>query len=407
MKDKGFTLPEVLAVISIIGIIAVIATPIILGVLNKAKLQSKERTSELIGDSIETAYSSYTSNSSTFAPNKLCEYLGEKYFYMENVKVDSCSGTSAILKSGKDTYKAEYVEGKVKISLNGSDKVTEVLIDPNDNQGGSIISLEKLNEIKNATTLDKYSDGSEITWSDLKAALTTLEGEELNAMVGKEKTVDMGSLGIHKIRIANVSSPSDVCNNPDNSETACGIVLEFSDIITVHYMNPSGEYKGTNYSSGWNKDGYPASSMHNYLSNDIYNALPPELQSIIIETKVVSSYGANDANGTGKDGNWISNDKLYLLSTREVYGSGDSYLMDYDRAYNLTRQLDYYENIGTTTNNEYGAKKQYNGSYSWWWLRTARSNNTYQFCGVDNNGVWYCAIANAAFGVSPAFRIGK
>ena len=405
---KGFTLIELLAVIVILAIIALIATPIILGIVNNATLQSKERTMELIGDSISNAYSAYATTTTDYNPNNFCDYINSNFFQMDNMTIENCNGKEANLSVGKDEkYKITYTEGKAIVTMEDSDKTVEVLIDPNNNQGGSILSLEKLNEIKNATILDKYSDGSEITWSDLKAALTTLEGEELNAMVGKEKTVDMGSLGIHKIRIANVSSPSDVCNNPDNSETACGIVLEFSDIITVHYMNPSGEYKGTNYSSGWNKDGYPASSMHNYLSNDIYNALPPELQSIIIETKVVSSYGANDANGTGKDGNWISNDKLYLLSTREVYGSGDSYLMDYDRAYNLTRQLDYYKNIGTTTNNEYGAKKQYNGSYSWFWLRSARSHNTYHFCGVDYDGVWYCAIANAAFGVSPAFRISK
>jgi len=37
MKKKGFTLIELLAVIVILAIIALIATPIILGVIDKAK----------------------------------------------------------------------------------------------------------------------------------------------------------------------------------------------------------------------------------------------------------------------------------------------------------------------------------------------------------------------------------
>ena len=44
MKNKGFTLPELLAVITILAILAIIATPIVLGIINKATLQSKERT---------------------------------------------------------------------------------------------------------------------------------------------------------------------------------------------------------------------------------------------------------------------------------------------------------------------------------------------------------------------------
>ena len=47
MKNKGFTLIELLAVIVILAIIALIATPIIIGIINDSKKQSIKRSAEL------------------------------------------------------------------------------------------------------------------------------------------------------------------------------------------------------------------------------------------------------------------------------------------------------------------------------------------------------------------------
>ena len=75
------------------------------------------------------------------------------------------------------------------------------------------------------------------------------------------------------VRISNMSTPSE-CSQEGFSQSACGFVVEFTDIITTHNMNPSGEYKGTTYNSGWNKDGWPKSQMKTFIDNDIYNSLP-------------------------------------------------------------------------------------------------------------------------------------
>ncbi len=56
MKNKGFTLIELLAVIVILAIIALIATPIILGIINDAREQAKKRSAELVYTGIEYAY---------------------------------------------------------------------------------------------------------------------------------------------------------------------------------------------------------------------------------------------------------------------------------------------------------------------------------------------------------------
>ena len=78
-------------------------------------------------------------------------------------------------------------------------------------------------------------DFATASWSDIVNA----SQEELQAVMeaGTTKDVDLGSLGVHKVRIANISTPSE-CSTTGFSQTACGLVIEFADIITTHRMNP-------------------------------------------------------------------------------------------------------------------------------------------------------------------------
>ena len=193
--------------------------------------------------------------------------------------------------------------------------------------------------------------------------------------VGDTKTVDMGSLGTHTVRVANTTA----CTNGETSETACGFVVEFADIISEQKMN----------STDTNVGGWPASAMRTYVNTTVYNALPSDLQNVITETSVVSSHGST------------SSDKLYLLSTKEVWNGGTGY----DTAEAETRQLDYYKNNGVTKSNYSGAIKQYNGTNTIWWLRSAYSSATNFFFLVADSGGWSFSIANGTSGVAPAFRI--
>ena len=217
--------------------------------------------------------------------------------------------------------------------------------------------------------------------------------------IGDTKEVDMGTYGTHTLRIANTSTPSE-CSGTGFSQTACGFVLEFADIITEHNMNPSGTYKGTQYNYGWNKDGWPATSMRTFVNNDMYNAIPSEIKNAIIDTTVVSGHGNEDTE------NFTSVDKLYLLSTAEVWAQGSSNTIGDDTARDVTRQLDYYKNLGTSTSNYSGAIKKYGTSGDYWWLRTASSNYTGSFLYVSEYGGWSSFDASITRGVAPAFRLG-
>ena len=59
MKNNGFTLIELLAVIVILAIIALIATPIILGIINDAREKANERSVELYASAVRNGIAAY------------------------------------------------------------------------------------------------------------------------------------------------------------------------------------------------------------------------------------------------------------------------------------------------------------------------------------------------------------
>ena len=208
--------------------------------------------------------------------------------------------------------------------------------------------------------------------------------------VGDTKEIDMGTYGTHTLRIANTSTPSE-CSETSFSQTACGFVLEFANIITTHKMNDT-----TTNVGGW-----PVTSMRTFVNNDIYNAIPSEIKNAIIDTTVVSGHGYNDTT------NFTSTDKLYLLAPGEVWTDWKtSRRASTDTAKDLTRTLDYYTSIGVTTSNYSGAIKKYGTNDYFWWLRAAYSYNTDTFLDANNIGDWSYDDANGTSGVAPAFRLG-
>ena len=233
------------------------------------------------------------------------------------------------------------------------------------------------------------------SWEAIIANVKAGNGSEY--VVGSTKEVDLGTYGTHTLRIANTSTPSE-CSTTGFSQTACGFVLEFEDIITTHNMNPSGTYNGTQYDYGWNVDGWPATSMRTFVNNDIYNALPSDLRNGIIDTVTVSGHGS-----TSGEENFTSTDKLYLLAPKEIYANWSN---KNDTARDNTRQLDYYKNLGTSTSNYRGAIKKNGTSASIWWLRAAFAINNDYFYIVNSDGDWDNNSAYGTRGVSPAFRIG-
>ena len=234
---------------------------------------------------------------------------------------------------------------------------------------------------------------AEDSWATIKKAVHNGNTSMYN--VGDKKTVTINGKD-YTVRIANKTT-GEHCgdNDTEYSQTACGFVVEFVDIITAMKMRDTRTNVG----------GYPATLVYDYLKNTLYGQLPSDLQAAIKPTRVISGHGCNgDWDNTNKvcgnpdnsGNNFTSTDNLYLLSGVELFGSDD-----YDTAAGTTHQLEYY--VGKSNSDRI---KQYNSSNSYWWLRLAGSGYNAGFRTVANYGGLDYYSSNESFGVAPAFRIG-
>ena len=295
------------------------------------------------------------------------------------------------LQAGETTQATVKVEMiKTPIDSDVSTSVTATLIaTPLENDsatGGSPASKVSDDPVSFATD----------SWATIKTAVHNNNTSAYH--VGDTKTVTIGANN-YTVRIANKSEDTTNCSNSNYSQTACGFVVEFADIITTMQM------RDTNTNVG----GYPATLVFDYLNNTLLGQLPNDLQSVIEPTRVISGYGNN---GTDSANFTSTSQKLYLLSGVEVHGADE-----YDTAASTTSQLDYYIGMtgetgdcdwypGCTTTYYNRAIKQYNDTNTYWWLRPARSLNRNDFRGIRYVGYLSYASANNTYGVSPAFRIG-
>ena len=76
MKKNGFTLIELLAVIIVLAIIALIATPIIFNVIENAKIKSMENSAYGVIDAVRTQYLENLLNSTNACPEGQTENCG-------------------------------------------------------------------------------------------------------------------------------------------------------------------------------------------------------------------------------------------------------------------------------------------------------------------------------------------
>ena len=236
--------------------------------------------------------------------------------------------------------------------------------------------------------VDKPSAFSTDSWSTIISSVKA--NNKRGYKVGDTKEIDLGTYGTHTLRIANTSTPSE-CSTTGFSQSACGFVLEFADIITTNTMNDRAS----------NLNGWPVTEIHTIINANVYNALPSDLRSVIIDTTTISGHGSRSG-----ETNFTSTDKLYLLSTAEIWAQGSSNTISYDTARDVTRQLDYYKNLGTSTSNYSGAIKKDGTITLDWWLRSASSSSGGSFYYVSANGSSNSSTAISTKGVSPAFRIG-
>ena len=372
---KGFTLVELLAVVIILGILSVLIVPKVINTLN----DSEEKTNIASANKIITA----------------AEYTYEQK-EMNGISEDIIIDYTNDINTDKIEFKGKKPEaGMIRIKKNG--KISMAIKIGNNCFIKQPYSTDITKQAYDIETCKSSKSFAEDSWADIKSHFSkSKDAYDL----GEEKEIVIDNT-TYKVRISNKTSCSA---DWEGSETACGVVIEFVELLTEKkYMNP------TNTTVG----GWPASYMRSYLNETRYNKLPQELKNIIIDTKVISGY--NEHEGTE---NYVSTDKMYLLSTVEINGSN----ANADTVKNTdTHQLEYYEEYYSRNFKEEFVKRVPNecelalldGCTPPWWLRSAfrtldgefLMENDIEYIDIDDLPWIAAGHASYEYGVSPVFRI--
>lgn len=175
--------------------------------------------------------------------------------------------------------------------------------------------------------------------------------------IGDTKEIVIKDIGTFNIRIVNKTE----CNANDN-ESSCGFVLEFTDSIIQMKMNDNEE----------NETGWDNSAVRKYLNDTIYNKVPENLRTMIIDTNITTEETK-------------TTDKLYLPSKNDLVLNDEN-----------TKVLEYYMNNQVFT-------KTYNDEIVSTWTRDKYPNMKYYGSIVE--GLFDYNEETSEYGVSPLFRI--
>ncbi len=360
---KGFTLLELLAVIAIISIIFLITFPKINGVIENSKMKSAEVSAINYKKSVSNQISMNLMNSSN-----------GKQFNRGIYDLPISDDYDIQVKGNKPT------KGWIEINKTGPFRYS-VLID------GYTITYDgdKTTTIKGDMIADKPTFETD-SWKVVIQNARNKDTYYYN--IGDTKKLKFTNNIERTVRIANMSTP-DECKREGFSQTACGFVVEFAD-------KASG-----GGSSSTNAGGWPVSGKREYLNTTFYNIFPDELKKGIIDTYVVSGHGKND----GDDKNYVTIDKIYELTAKEVYSKNISAFTDS----NFTRELDFYYEYNKGENKMPNKPRTDGIDDPWlsWGLRTPNLNIGEKTCfgHVYHDHVEY-NMCQSGYASSPAFRIG-
>ena len=209
-------------------------------------------------------------------------------------------------------------------------------------------------------------DESEITDTDADLFARINNGTAASYYkLGQYKRVDFGTLGTLRMQIIGINT--DELSDGSGYAQLTWFPMELSS--SERRMNPkkTAGTSGTGSIGGWGE-----SEMRTYLNQDVWALIPSGWQNVIKEVKKYSRiYNTSEQ----IENNVLTNDKIWLLSSREVNNTNTAYNETAGPVYSLAfiNNNTRIRKIGTFANG--------------WWLRSA-SNNANSFAGTYNNGSW-------------------
>ena len=191
----------------------------------------------------------------------------------------------------------------------------------------------------------------------------------------------------------------EICETEGFSQTACGFVLEFNEVITTRKLSSNGS---TNTQGGWS-----TSEIRRYMNDDVYNALPSDLKNYVIDTYVVSGKGSLDTNV------FETTDKMYAFNVSEIFGNNESQPFNASEvesesveSFNRTRKIDYYKDVNFI-NREYKAIRYYEpeGKSVNYFTRNPKPSSDILWTGSSWIGGIATINVDTEGGIVPVFRI--
>lgn len=194
---------------------------------------------------------------------------------------------------------------------------------------------------------------NDMTWEEIKDTIHEGFADKAFA-VGDTKSITL-TTG-EKAEVVIIGFNHDAISG---ANTKAGITFAFKNILDGWFeMNETETNDG-----GWAK-----SKMRNSYMQRLFTVLPKDLQNLIVPVDKVTGVGG------GQNKTEITQDKLFLLSQREVFGNDD------DVAVAEGEQYPYFENEENRI-----ACRNNNDTY-WWWLRSPYLADSYSFCYVGSGG---------------------
>ena len=139
---------------------------------------------------------------------------------------------------------------------------------------------------------------------------------------------------------------------------------------------------------------YANSDIHSYLNGTFLGLLDSNIQAAVKQVKLPYRKGTGSGGSTQTGSNGLST-KIFLLSGYECgWTTSDNSYFPVDGA-----KLSYF---GSSSSGKSGRIAYYNGSATYWWLRSPSTSNTSYVWGVGTNGGYYNNGCNYTYGVRPA-----
>ena len=143
---------------------------------------------------------------------------------------------------------------------------------------------------------------------------------------------------------------------------------------------------------GTNSGGWQASGMRKYVMPLIKAAFPSDLKAVIKPSTIFTTQGQGDKACTSTE------DDVFLLAEYEVFGTRTNAS---SQEPNYLKQYSYY----SAGNSKIKYRHNATSTAAIWWLRSPYFNYPTPFCCVADGGGADRHIADASYGVSPAFKV--